>query len=176
MKVVKVLNQEATTLVYDPLNQAILTKLVASEGAVSDLAGELNQPTLKVWRRMQKLIKANLVELVRTKKVGNTEKKLYRSSATWFVPYQYFNLKPKDANLQRAFEVYSDIQKDMMATLLASGDVPQEAEPTDFSLFMHMQAFVEACEKPATQKKISDLEEALVQFRQQCKYLERPMS
>jgi len=60
---------------------------------------------------MQRLLAANLVELSRTEKVGNIEKKLYRATATSYVPQKFLEFKPKDANLQEAFEIYSEIQK-----------------------------------------------------------------
>ncbi len=171
MKTVKLLDQEGTALIYDALNQAILNKLVADEHSISELSAELNQPPLKLWRRMQKLAKANLVELAQTKKVGNLEKKMYRSTAVWFTPHQYFSITPKNPDLKEAFEIYSGIQKEMMLALLALGDVPKEAEPSDFSLYANMQVFVQLCSKPVTQTKIVELEKKLAKFRQQNKFL-----
>ncbi len=74
MKLVKFLDQKGTILVLDPLNQTLLKNLVVSEASISELAAKLNLPTLKLWRRMQKLLKANLIEIVRTEKVGNIKK------------------------------------------------------------------------------------------------------
>jgi hypothetical protein len=173
MKTVKLLDQEGTSLIYDALNQAILLKLVAEEHSISELSAELSQPPLKLWRRMQKLAKANLVELTQTKKVGNLEKKMYRATAVWFTPYQYFNLKPKDPNLKEAFDIYSEMQKEMMTTLLTLGDIPKEADPSDFSLYANMHIFVQLCSKPATQTKISELEKKLAKFRQQSRYIDK---
>ena len=68
---------------------------------------------------MQKLAKANLVEVTRTEKVGNIEKKLYRATATWFGPQQFFNFKPKDQNLTEGFEIYSKIQRELLNKILA---------------------------------------------------------
>jgi len=59
MKLIKFLDQKGTSLVSDPLNQTILKKLVASEQSISDLSIDLKQPTLKLWRRMQRLLAAN---------------------------------------------------------------------------------------------------------------------
>ena len=60
---------------------------------------------------MQKLQKAKLIELTATQKVGNLEKKLYRSTATYFAPQQYFNFTPKDPSLNEAFEIYNEHPK-----------------------------------------------------------------
>ena len=75
MKLIKFLDQKGTTLVSEPLNQTILKTLVTQERSVSDLSKELNQPTLKVWRKMQMLQRANLIEQTRTEKVGNIREK-----------------------------------------------------------------------------------------------------
>ena len=173
MKLLKLLDQQSATLVSDPINQAILKELVKSEHSVSDLAPTLNLPTLKLWRRIQKLVKANLVELTRTEKIGNIEKKLYRATATWFAPQQYFDFKPKDPNLKEAFEIYSDIQKNIMVKVSTFGDIPKDADPIDFSLYANMQAFAQVCGKPTTQAKIVELEEKLAKFTEQSAYLEK---
>ncbi|MGB9842289.1 MAG: hypothetical protein ACPLKZ_06150 [Candidatus Bathyarchaeales archaeon] len=164
MKLVKFLDQKGTVLVSDPLNQTILKNLVMSEYSISELSAKLNLPTLKLWRRMQALLKANLVELCRTVKIGNIEKKLYRATATGYVPQQYFDFKPKDANLQEAFKIYSDIQKRIMLRLAAFGDVPKEADPVDFALFANMQAFTQTCVETATHAKLAELEKKLAEY------------
>ena len=101
MKLVKVLDKQGSALVADPINQNLLRELVTAEYAVSDLAQKLNLPTLNVWRRMQKLQKANLIELTATRKKGNLEKKFYRSTATYFAPEQYFTFTPKNPKLSK---------------------------------------------------------------------------
>jgi hypothetical protein len=50
MKLLKMLDQEANTLVSDPFNQAILKELVTKEQSISDLAEKLQMPNLKLWR------------------------------------------------------------------------------------------------------------------------------
>ncbi len=162
MKLVKFLDQKGTVLVSDPLNQTILKNLVMSEYSISELAVKLNMPTLKLWRRMQKLVKANFVELSSTEKVGNLEKKLYRATATGYIPQsQFLEFKPKDANLQEAFELYSDIQNKMMAIVSGFGDVPKDAYPIDYALFASMYAFAQVFKTPDIQIKIDELEKKL---------------
>lgn len=173
MKLVKFLNQEGANLLSDSTNQTILTLLVSSEYSVSELAAKLKLPTLKTWRRMQKLANANLVELSRIEKVGNIEKKLYRATATWFAPQQYFNFKPKDTNLIAAFEIYSKIQKDLMAKILELDEVPKGVDPVDFSLFANMQAFALICGEPTTQAKIMELKYRLSKYKEQSDFIEK---
>jgi len=171
VKLLKVLDQEGENLVADPTNQIILRELVTAPHSISELAAQLKLPTLNVWRRMQKLKKVNIVEVTEIKKVGNLEKKLYRSTATLFTPQQYFNFSAKDKNLKQAFEIYSDIQKSMMTKTLTFGDVPKDADPIDYSLYVNMQVFAEICGRPETHTKIAKLEEALAKFRQPRSYL-----
>ncbi len=165
MKLFKMLDQEGNTLVSDPFNQAILKELVTKEQSISELAEKLQLPTLKLWRRMQKLQKAQLVELVATQKVGNLEKKLYRSTATSFVPMQYFDFQPKDANLKPAFELYSDIQKHLMLEVSKFGDVPKTADPIDYATYANMYAFAQVCGKPEIYEKIVALQKMLEKFQ-----------
>ncbi len=161
---VKVLDKESEKLVADPTNQAILKELVTAQHSISELSTQLNIPTLKLWRRIQKLQKANLVEVTSTQKVGNLEKKYYRSTATWFAPQQYFNFKPKNPKLKEAYEIYTNIQNNMMAHLSTFNEVPKDADPIDFSLFANMLVFAEVCGKPEVQEKIVALKEMLTKF------------
>ncbi len=168
MKLVKFLDQKGTVLVSDPLNQTILKNLVMSEYSISELAVKLNMPTLKLWRRMQKLVKANFVELSRTEKVGNLEKKLYRATATGYIPQsQFLEFKPKDAKLQEAFELYSDIQNKMMAIVSGFGEVPKDAYPIDYALFASMYAFAQIFAESTTQSRLLELKEKLAEFQKQ---------
>jgi predicted ArsR family transcriptional regulator len=171
MKLVKIVDQEGASIVSDPVNQNILRELVSAERSASELAAKFNIPLLNIWRRIQKMEKASLIELTKTKKAGNIEKKFYRATATWYAPKEYFAFKPKDPNLQEAFKLYSDIQGLLMAEMSAFSDVPKDADPVDYSLFANMQAFAQVCNQPATQTKIAELKEKLAVFRQQNGYL-----
>lgn len=165
MKLMKVLDQQGTNLVADPTNQTILRELVTSERSISELAIQLNLPTLNLWRRMQKLLKGNMVELTRTEKVGNLEKKLYRATATWYAPQEFFTFKPKDPNLKEAFEVYQGIQKSLILQMSTFNEIPQDIDPVDFSLFANMQAFADVCGQPQTQTLIADLQSKLSNYK-----------
>jgi len=167
MKLLKVLDQKNSSLVTDSTNQLILRELVTQDLAVSDIAKKLNLATLTVWRRMQKLQKAELVEQTATQKVGNIEKKLYRSTAAWYAPQQYFNFKPKNPALAEAFDIYQNIQNSMVAVMSTYNDIPKNADPTDYSLFVNMQVFADVCGKPEVQTKIVTLKEKLAKFNRQ---------
>ncbi|MCL4429836.1 MAG: winged helix-turn-helix domain-containing protein [Chloroflexi bacterium] len=172
MKLVKFLDQKGTILVSDPLNQTILKNVVLSEYSITELAQKLNIPTLKLWRRMQKLQKANLVDLSRTEKVGNIERKLYRATATGYVPQQqYLEFKPKNPNLQRAFEIYTEIQREIMTKAAVYGEIPKDANEVDFSFFATMQAFAQIFMEPTTHKKLEELAEKISKYQQETPHL-----
>ncbi|HSV49485.1 MAG TPA: winged helix-turn-helix domain-containing protein [Candidatus Acidoferrales bacterium] len=164
MKLIKVLDKEGSNLVTDPTNQTILRELVTAEHSTSDLSQKLNLPTLNIWRRIQKLQKAKLIELTTTQKVGNLEKKLYRATATTFAPQQYFNFTPKNPALNQAFEIYNGIQRKMMTQTTVYGDVPKDADPIDYAFFVNMMVFADICSRPDIQTKIVELKEKLSKF------------
>ncbi len=166
MKLVKALDQKTMPIAMDSINQIILKELVNQDLAVSDLATKLNLPTLNIWRRIQKLIKTELIEQTQTQKVGNIEKKLYRAIAAWYAPQQIFNYKPKDPTLKEAFDIYQNIQNNMMLVMATFNDIPKNVDPIDYSLFINMQVFAEVCGKPEVQTKIVKLKENLAKFNQ----------
>jgi hypothetical protein len=165
MKVIKVLDQKGSVLVLDTLNQTILKKLVLSECSISVLSKKLDIPTLKLWRRMQKLIESDLVELSRVEMVGNLERKLYRATATNYVPQQLFDFKAEDEDLQEAFDIYSGIQRDVLAKLWAFQEVPKETNPIDFVWYATMLTFAQVIGEPNTQTKIIELKKILSKFQ-----------
>lgn len=165
MKLVKFLDQKGTLLVSDPLNQTILKNLVTSEYSISDLALKLNIPTLKLWRKMQTLLKANMIELVRTEKIGNLEKKYYRAIATGFIPQQLMETKAKDKNLQEAFDLYSQIQNQMMTIISKFGDVPKDVDPIDYAMFANMYAFADVFAESTTQTRLLKLKKKLAEYQ-----------
>ncbi|MGD6807173.1 MAG: hypothetical protein ACQCN4_09470 [Candidatus Bathyarchaeia archaeon] len=167
MKLVKVLDQKTTPIVMDPINQIILRELVTAEKSISDLAAKLNLPTINIWRRIQKLQKSALIEQTGTQKVGNIEKKLFRSTAAWFAPQQLFSSNPKNPELKKAFEIYSNIQNSMMAVMATYNDVPKDADPIDYAIFINMQVFADVCGKPEVQEQIVTLKKKLAKFNQQ---------
>jgi hypothetical protein len=167
MKIVKPLDQKTTPIVMDPINQVILKELVTQELAISDLSAKLNIPTLTIWRRIQKLLKYELIEQTNTQKVGNIEKKLYRAVAAWYPPQEAFTFKPRNPTLKEAYEIYQNIQTRMMTVMGTYNEIPKKADPIDYALFINMQVFADVCGKSEVQTKIVKLKETLAKFNQQ---------
>ncbi|HEV2389472.1 MAG TPA: winged helix-turn-helix domain-containing protein [Nitrososphaerales archaeon] len=165
MKVIRILDQSETKLLSDLLNQLILRELVVAERSVSGLAKKLDSPVLKLWRRMQKLESAGLIEVSRTQKSGNIETKMYRATATSYVPQQFFEFKPKDPLLLEAFEIYSEFRKRFAALLASSNEIPPGADPVDYSIYASMQAFAKVHGERGVQQRVSELEQKLSEFK-----------
>ncbi len=164
MKTLQVLDQRGSVLVSDALNQRILRELIESEYSVTELARKLNIPTLKLWRRMQKLISAHMVELSTIEKTANIEKKLYRSAATTFVPQSFWEFRPKDPKLLEAFKIYTDIQKAQMAVLSKFYEIPKDAEPLDYALYVSMLTVAQVYGEQEMQEKIAELKNRLSEY------------
>ena len=166
---IKVIGAKELALVSDALNQLILQKLVISNCSVTDLSKEVNVPVLKIWRRIQRLMKAKLVEVSGAEKVGNLEKKLYRATALRYdISPQFFGPKINDPDLQAVFALYAKIQNDMN-TVLATFDsrMPATGDPTDFAIYALMQSFVQVFENTATKQSIHKMKEKLSNFHPQ---------
>jgi DNA-binding Lrp family transcriptional regulator len=165
MKLVRVLDGSETALASDRLNQLILKELVESEYSVTELARRLGLPTLRLWRRMQRLLAANMIELSAIKKSGNIEKKLYRATAASYVPAQLWDFKSKNPRLSETFEIYSRIQKSMMTLLSNVNEIPKGANPSDYAMYASMKAFAQVCGKPDVQESISELQKKLSEYK-----------
>ena len=166
MKMLKILDAKETVIVADALNQLILQKLAMSPYSITGLSKEINIPALKLWRRIQRLMKARLVEVSRVEKVGNLEKKLYRATALRYdVSQKFFGPKISDSDLGAAFEIYAKIQSNMNEILTEFDDqIPTIQDPTDFAIYALMQAFVQTFEKPTTKQSIDAMKEKLTNF------------
>jgi DNA-binding Lrp family transcriptional regulator len=164
MKLLRVLDTPGTTLLYDLRNQMILKELVESESSVTELAGKLNIPVVTLWKRMQKLLAADLVELSRVKRSGNLEKKMYRATAARYVPAQLLNFKPKDRRLQEASEIYSQIQDMGMTLLTRTYEIPGGADPSDYALYANLRVFVQVSRMPDFERRITELEKKLSEY------------
>jgi len=165
MKLVKFLDQAGTRLSSDLLNQRILRELVMSEFSATGLSRRLDVPVLKLWRRIQKLETAGLIEVSSTLKSGNIEKKLYRATATNFIPQQFLEFEPKDPQLSEVFEIYSGIHKKIVAKLANSREIPKDADPVDYSIYASMKAFAEVCGEGDFAERISRVRKMLSEFK-----------
>lgn len=161
MKLLKILDQNSTELLYDARNQFILEKLVDSERSVTELAKKLKIPTVTLWKRIQKLLAAGTIEISGIRKSGNLERKMYRATAARYIPAQILNFKPKDKRLSEAAEIYSQIQNMGLVLLTQSNDIPREANPADYALYANLSAFLKVYKMPGFRRKMEELEKKL---------------
>jgi len=166
MKTIMVLGDRASELLLDSLNQKIVRELVFSEYAIAELSRKLNIPPLKTWRRIQKLVEANVVEVARVDVIQNLEKKIYRATATRFVPTQVLDLKPNDERLGKAFKTYLEIQGQLVNRMSAFSDIPNGADPIDFSIYASVKSFCQLFLDPNLKEKLRRLEGEISEFEE----------
>lgn len=164
MKLSKMLDPSATALLSDLRTQMILRALVTSEYSVTELSGRLNIPPVTLWKKVQRLLAADLVEVSSVKKVGNLERKMYRATAVNYYPAQFLPTAPRDPGLMRLFGIYSEIQKMTMARQAEDFEIPAVANPIDFALYRGLRAFVDIHNSPEFQKKIGELDDELEEY------------
>ena len=164
MKLLRMLDGDETVLVSEVKNQLILKELVFSQYSVRELAGRVRMPEVTLWKHLQKLLAAGLVEVSEVKKVGNLEKKLYRAAAANFIPAQFTNPRPKDPRLLEAFETYSQIQQMIMAVQAHNSEIPEGVNPVDYAFYMGLKAFVEVNKDPEFHRRVAELETELSEY------------
>lgn len=166
MKTVMVLGDNGSELLLDALNQRIARELVFSEYTVAELSRKLHIPAVKTWRRIQKLVEAKVVEVARIDVMQNLEKKVYRATATMFVPRQFFDLKPSDERLGRAFNTYLEIQRQLMSRMSAFSEIPKGANPIDFSIYASVKTSCQHFLDPELKEKFLRLEREISEFEE----------
>jgi len=164
MKLLRMLNGDETALVSEVKNQLILRELVYSECSVGELARRVRIPEVTLWKHLQKLLAVGLVEVTQVKKVGNLEKKFYRSTAANFIPAQFMSPKPKDPRLLEAFNVYSQIQQMTMASQALNFEIPEGVNPVDYAFYAGLKTFVQVNKDPEFQRKVAELEGKLSEY------------
>lgn len=165
MKLLRMLDGPQTALLSEVKNQMILRELVFGEYSVSELARRAKIPEVTLWKHVQKLLAAGLIEVSRVKKAGNLEAKLYRATAANFIPAQFMSVRPQDPRLLEAFEVYSQIQQMSLALQARELDVPEGTDPVDYAFYMGLKTFVRVNRDLEFRKRVDLLEEKLSEYK-----------
>ncbi len=163
MKRLHALEEGDGGLLDDPLNTRIIGELVSAERSVAELSRKFDVPMVKMWRRVAKLTKAGVVEQTGSKRIRNLESKVYRARAARYVTKKPQSL-PKGRAVREAYELYSNIQKDIASALSRFEQVPQGVDPVDFAAFTDMHAFCHVLLHPDTTKKLVELREMLTRL------------
>jgi len=164
MKTVMVVDDKASELLVDRLNQRIVGELVFSEYSIAELSRKLNIPPIKTWRRIQKLVEAKVAEVARVDKIQNLQKKIYRATAANFLPRQFLDLKPDDERLGKAFRTYLEIQREIMNRMSAFSDIPEGANPIDYAIYAAAKSLCLLFVDPDLRDKATRLEREISEF------------
>lgn len=152
-----VVDGSASVLLQDPLNQRIIRQLVASELSVRKVSKMLDQPPLKVWRRIQSLRARGLVEESRVVHVRNLEVKMYRATAARYVLRGSMDYEPKGETLKQAYGLFSSIQSEIMGVLRGYDPIPSDADPIDFCVATDLYAYAKLLTREDVQRKLKSM-------------------
>ena len=83
-------------LLQDRVNMEIVKTLIRSEMSALALARKFNLPLTNVWRRLLRLQREGIVEVVRKEKTRNLEVKYYKATAVFFMVPSLISLEPRD--------------------------------------------------------------------------------
>jgi predicted transcriptional regulator len=125
-------------LLQDRVNMEIVKTLIRSEMSASALARKLNLPLTNVWRRLMRLQREGIVEVVRKEKTGNLEVKYYRATAVFFMVPSLIAPEPRDEKVKRALELYGEIRKRAMDIISKNNVIPQGVDPVDYSIALDL--------------------------------------
>lgn len=164
MKMVMLLDEAATRLLYDPLNLKLVRLLLQDEMSISELSRKLNVPVVRVWRRLEKLRKHGIVEIRKIINIRNIQKRLYGASAMRYVPSEIFTIMPSDPNLKNAYLLFLEIQKKLL-------DEQNKVEPGvkinpfDSYFYTDLKAFVSVMNTEETEMLLKKIELLLEEFK-----------
>jgi DNA-binding Lrp family transcriptional regulator len=174
MKTVMVVDDKASELLVDRLNQKMVRELVFSEYSIAELSRKLNIPPIKTWRRIQKLVEAKVVEVARVDKVKNLQKKIYRATATNFLPRQFLDLKPDDERLRKTLKTYLEIQGEVMNRMSAFSEIPEGVNPIDYAIYAAAKSLCLLFVDPDLRNKAMRLEREISEFEQDQRFQPMP--
>ena len=163
MKRLHALEEGNGGLLDDPLNTRIIGELVSAGRSVAELSRKFDVPMVKTWRRVAKLTKAGIVEQTGSKRIRNLESKVYRARAARYVTKKPRSLS-KGRAVREAYELDSNIQKDIASALSRFEQVPQGVDTVDFATFTDMHAFCHVLLRPDTTKKLVELRGTLTRL------------
>ncbi|MGI0091911.1 MAG: hypothetical protein ACREBS_09395 [Nitrososphaerales archaeon] len=163
MKRLMMLDQKGSLLLSDALNQRILRELVLSPYSTTELSRKLGMPQVKIWRRVSKLLEAQVIKQCKLDHIGNLEKKVYRATAMKYLPVQFLDFEPKSKSLKEAYKTYVEIQQEIMKDIAVSNDIPEseKMDPIDYGVYADLKSFCRILLSPRTRTKIQRLQKQL---------------
>lgn len=155
MKRIMVVDGRTSAILQDPLNQRILRQLVASELSVKKISRILDEPSLKIWRRIRSLKGKGLVEEAGVLRVRNLDVKLYRATAARYISRDSLDYEPEEVTLKQAYALFRAIQSEILDVLYRYDPVPANVNPIDFCVATDLYAYAKVMTREDTQRKLS---------------------
>jgi hypothetical protein len=146
VKVYQLVEKKYIGIFSDELCKKILIEVIKKELTPMDLARILRKPILAIWKRLDDMSKANIVEVVGVKrKIGG--------------PLLYPDTYP-------AFNIIKEFNIEILKNLEKYNQIPNEADPMLYSAWAFLKAFTETLRNTdLINKKLRELEELLAKIR-----------
>lgn len=164
MKVYQLVEKKYIGIFSDELCKKILIEVIKKELTPMDLARILRKPILAIWKRLDDMSKANIVEVVGVKrKIGGPLMRLYRAKAVIFLTDNFSILYP---DTYPAFNIIKEFNIEILKNLEKYNQIPNEADPMLYSAWAFLKAFTETLRNTdLINKKLRELEELLAKIR-----------
>jgi DNA-binding Lrp family transcriptional regulator len=127
-------------------------ELVFSECAIAELSRKLSMPPLKIWRRIQKLVEAKIVESQGSRMRNTREEGLSREGHQ-LRPRTVSRPKTNNERLGKAFKTFLEVQRELMNRLSAFSDIPKGENPTDYAICASAKSFCQLFLDPDLETK-----------------------
>ena len=157
MKRLIIVSENQARLLNDQINLKIIKNLVERELSVSELSREVGIPVLKIWRRVQALIKEGLIEQTRSEHVANLEKKMYRATAARYTAREPFEWKPKNKSLVVSHQKFMQIRAELIKSIQGMNDIPQDVDPIDYAWAVDLYAICKTYLRDEVQAKLQGI-------------------
>ncbi|BCU69940.1 ArsR/SmtB family transcription factor [Stygiolobus caldivivus] len=137
------LKEEQIKLILDPLNYKILELLINEELNPTQISQKLDIPIPTVWRRLNKLEKGGLIEVVKVTRLNNIRSKFYRAKAVYYSFPITFKVSPKDEKVKEIYERFTKILTEIYGLIGKYNTIPPGVDPIDYSVLLDVIANLE---------------------------------
>jgi DNA-binding transcriptional ArsR family regulator len=108
-EILKINDLEQLRLLSDPLKLDIVQVLAEGEYTAADVADRLSEPVTKLYRHIDALLDADLIEVVRKQKKRGTIERHFRAAARRFeVDQSLFSEDPEGSDIRSALRAAED--------------------------------------------------------------------
>ena len=162
MQRMMVLKEEQVRLILDPINYKILELLVNEELNPTQISQRLNIPIPTVWRRLRKLEKGGLIEVVKVERLRNFRSKFYRAKAVYYSFPIALKVSPRNEKVKEVYERMTKILMEIRGRIEKYNNIPPGVDPIDYSILLDVMAnFETVLEKEKEVRELLEISKKL---------------